>query len=132
MRIPRTRVEKRKSTLILPGFFPSSSRDSGFAGIPPRLRRGFANRQKEVRTQASLARTSFDDLRRMRDSNPRYVAVQQFSRLPPSTTRPFLHIKRDAALQTAGRACREPFANRTAKVWIFFYFDKWKKKTTFV
>ena len=27
----------------------------------------------------------------MRDSNPRYVAVQQFSRLPPSTTRPILH-----------------------------------------
>ena len=29
-------------------------------------------------------------LRRKRDSNPRYIAVQQFSRLPPSTTRPFL------------------------------------------
>ena len=29
--------------------------------------------------------------RRKRDSNPRNVAVQQFSRLPPSTTRPFLH-----------------------------------------
>ena len=28
--------------------------------------------------------------RRKRDSNPRNVAVQQFSRLPPSTTRPFL------------------------------------------
>ena len=30
--------------------------------------------------------------RRRRDSNPRYVAVQQFSRLPPSTTRPHLLI----------------------------------------
>ena len=28
--------------------------------------------------------------RRRRDSNPRNVAVQQFSRLPPSTTRPHL------------------------------------------
>ena len=31
--------------------------------------------------------------RRRRDSNPRNVAVQQFSRLPPSTTRP--HLQRD-------------------------------------
>jgi len=28
--------------------------------------------------------------RRKRDSNPRYLAVQQFSRLPQSTTLPFL------------------------------------------
>ncbi len=30
------------------------------------------------------------NLRRKRDSNPRTLADQQFSRLPPSTTRPFL------------------------------------------
>ena len=33
-----------------------------------------------------------DDLRRMRDSNPRTLADQQFSRLPPSTTRPILRM----------------------------------------
>ena len=31
-------------------------------------------------------------VRRRRDSNPRNVAVQQFSRLPPSTTRPHLQF----------------------------------------
>lgn len=43
-------------------------------------------------------------LRRRRDSNPRNVAVQQFSRLPPSTTRPHLHVP--------------SFLNRAAKIGI--------------
>lgn len=42
-------------------------------------------------------------MRRRRDSNPRNVAVQQFSRLPPSTTRPHLHFS---------------FLNRAAKIGI--------------
>ena len=42
-------------------------------------------------------------VRRRRDSNPRNVAVQQFSRLPPSTTRPHLHFS---------------FLNRAAKIGI--------------
>ena len=43
-------------------------------------------------------------VRRRRDSNPRNVAVQQFSRLPPSTTRPHLHVP--------------SFLNRAAKIGI--------------
>ena len=69
---------------------PSTSRDSAFGGIPPRLRRGYANRQRKIRTRASSVRIFLCALRRRRDSNPRYLAVQQFSRLPPSTTRPRL------------------------------------------
>ena len=37
--------------------------------------------------------------RRRRDSNPRNVAVQQFSRLPPSTTRPHLQYFADAKIK---------------------------------
>jgi hypothetical protein len=50
--------------------------------------------------ESSLAMTRYVDYalslvekRRKRDSNPRYLAVQQFSRLPHSTALPFLRGK---------------------------------------
>ena len=70
--------------------------------VPPgfRLRRhpsppaaGRSKAPTKNRVQASLTRFFVATLRRRRDSNPRYVAVQQFSRLPPSTTRP--HLQKD-------------------------------------
>ena len=42
-------------------------------------------------------------MRRLRDSNPRYVAVQQFSRLPPSTTRPSLQFVVELGLEPRQR-----------------------------
>ena len=41
-------------------------------------------------------KSGFNFGRRMRDSNPRYLAVQQFSRLPQSTTLPILRDKSSA------------------------------------
>ncbi len=38
--------------------------------------------------------------RRVRDSNPRYLSVQQFSRLPQSTTLPTLRDKSSNTLNT--------------------------------
>ena len=51
---------------------------------------GRSKSQQRIRAQVNLARILCRLLRRMRDSNPRNLAVQQFSRLPPSTTRPIL------------------------------------------
>ena len=45
-------------------------------------------------------------LRRRRDSNPRNLSVQQFSRLPPSTTRPHLRVA----------------AAKLRKIFVFFAF----------
>ena len=52
-------------------------------------------------------------LRRRRDSNPRNVAVQQFSRLPPSTTRPHLRmmLEEDSSLRSEWQ-----FLQRDAKI----------------
>ena len=48
--------------------------------------------------------------RRRRDSNPRDVAAQQFSRLPPSTTRPHLHLRgKDKTLSRILLFLREEF-----------------------
>ena len=55
--------------------------------IPPACG-GLCQAPKKVCAQASLAQTFSVTWRRVRDSNPRNLAVQQFSRLPPSTTRP--------------------------------------------
>ena len=62
-------------------------------------------------------------VRRRRDSNPRNVAVQQFSRLPPSTTRPHLHVpsflNRAAKIGIISkRAKLSAFLNRAAKIGI--------------
>ena len=59
--------------------------------IPPACG-GLCQAPKKVCAQASLAQTFSVTWRRVRDSNPRNLAVQQFSRLPPSTTRPTLLI----------------------------------------
>ena len=71
-------------------------RDSAAQALPacaiPAPLRGACNKLPKSPDQASLSGLFATFLRRKRDSNPRYVAVQQFSRLPPSTTRPFLRI----------------------------------------
>ena len=51
----------------------------------------FRRARRQIQMPHSRAAPDSDCIaRRKRDSNPRNVAVQQFSRLPPSTTRPFL------------------------------------------
>ena len=70
------------------GNYPFSS-GIPLRGIPPRCA-GLCIKLSKSPDQASLSGLFATFLRRKRDSNPRNVAVQQFSRLPPSTTRPFL------------------------------------------
>ena len=55
-------------------------------------RRGGRRMKSRSRSERSSA-SALLLKRRRRDSNPRNVAVQQFSRLPPSTTRP--HLQKD-------------------------------------
>ena len=59
--------------------------------IPAPLRGALPNISKTARSSKLVALFYFV-WRRVRDSNPRNLAVQQFSRLPPSTTRPTLHL----------------------------------------
>ena len=47
--------------------------------------------------------------RRVRDSNPRSLSAQQFSRLPPSTTRPTLHPRRDCKDRYFRKYCKNYF-----------------------
>ena len=102
--------------------YPSNSASNAFAGATMLLcvcrhtlmKASFQRAHHQTQMPHSRAAPAMHCIaRRKRDSNPRYVAVQQFSRLPPSTTRPFL-------------------PKGTAKVWIFIYFDKCEKKVKFV
>ena len=68
---------------------PQGFRRASPSDIPPACG-GLCRKASKKRNRASSLRFFATFLRRKRDSNPRYVAVQQFSRLPPSTTRPFL------------------------------------------
>ena len=49
----------------------------------------------------------FHLLQRARDSNPRYRKVQQFSRLPRSTTPPALCIKQNAKIAVLSTSTRQ-------------------------
>ena len=89
---------------------PSPGFRSLRSDIPPRLRRGFAKQIKKQRSSKLDADFPFA-LRRGRDSNPRNVSVQRFSRPPQSTTLP--------PLQSLQKHCCVSFG--IAKVDNFFY-----------
>ena len=92
-------------------------RDSAAQALPacaiPAPLRGACKPSSKKRNRTSSLRFFASALRRKRDSNPRNVAVQQFSRLPPSTTRPFLR--------------NHQLSRQRDGVQIYEFFDKFAK-----
>ena len=70
---------------------------------------------------SKLGTDFFASLRKVRDSNPRDVAAHQFSRLPPSTTRPTFqfgtaNIIKAAGIPTAlGKKCLQRETSEVAR-----------------